>query len=113
MKITTAKWWCKMNETGKLIIDHNREDKETVTLILSGDLDVQTAPQLRKFIDSVIKQGDVKLKLDLSKLSYLDSSGFGVLVDATRRSRKIEGKIDLSNMPPWMTDFFDMSALER
>jgi anti-anti-sigma factor len=101
-----------MNETGKLIIDHNREGQGTIILTISGDLDVKTAPQLKKFIESVIKEGDINLKLDLSRLSYLDSSGYGVLVDATRRTKAIKGSLDLSNMPPWMTEFFDMSALE-
>lgn len=102
-----------MNREEKLIINHSRDDGDTVLLSLSGDLDVQTAQQLRNFIDKYIEEGNTNLKFDLSRLSYLDSSGYGVLVDASRRTRTTNGKIDLTNMPPWMTDFFDLSALER
>ena len=102
-----------MNGEEKLIISQSRDDRDTVILSLSGDLDIQTAQQLRNFIDKHIQEGNTNLKFDLSKLSYLDSSGYGVLVDASRRTQITQGKVDLANMPPWMTDFFDMSALER
>ncbi|HDS30727.1 MAG TPA: anti-sigma factor antagonist [Firmicutes bacterium] len=102
-----------MDDKGKLTIDRLREGKDTLKLTLSGDLDIKTAPQLKNFIESLITEGDINLKLDLSRLSYLDSSGFTVLVDATRRTKAIKGNLDLSNLPPWMTEFFDMSALER
>jgi len=101
-----------MNPNGRLIIDHEPGDEDGHTLSLSGDLDVQTAPQLRVFIDRMIRQGKVNLTLDLSKLSYLDTSGYVAIVDATRLTRAGSGKLDLTNMPPWMTDFFDLSVLE-
>jgi anti-anti-sigma factor len=101
-----------MNSKGKLIINQARDEGDTIILVLKGDLDIQTAPQLRRFIDSVTREGDVNLKLDLSKLSYLDSSGYVALVDASRRTRGSQGSIDFTNMPPWLTDFFDMTALE-
>ncbi|MCX6646737.1 MAG: STAS domain-containing protein [bacterium] len=102
-----------MNREEKLIINQSMDDRDTVILALSGDLDIQTAQQLRNFIDKHIQEGNTNIKFDLSKLCYLDSSGYGVLVDASRRTRIKQGKVDLANMPPWMTDFFDMSALER
>lgn len=102
-----------MEQNGKLTIDHSREEQDTLILTLSGDLDVKTAPQLRNFLDKLMQKGVINLKLDLSKLSYLDSSGYGVLVDASRRTRSTKGRLDLENLPPWMTEFFDLSALER
>jgi anti-anti-sigma factor len=101
-----------MNEE-KLIINQHEDDGNTVILSLSGDLDIQTAQQLRNFIDKYLEEGGKNLKFDLSRLSYLDSSGYGVLLDASRRAMSATGKVNLTNMPPWMTDFFDLSALER
>jgi anti-sigma B factor antagonist len=101
-----------MNPDGRLVINHSRGDQDTLTLVLSGDLDIKTAPKLRRFINKMIRAGNVNLRLDLSELSYLDSSGYGVLVDATRRTRATKGRLDLTNMPPWMVEFFDLSALE-
>ena len=102
-----------VNPDEKLTINESREGKDILTLEISGDLDIKTAPKLKRFIDRMIQSGEVNLRLDLSMLSYLDSSGYGVLVDATRRTRATQGRLDLTNLPPWMTDFFDLSALER
>ncbi len=101
-----------MDPSGKLIINHSRDEENNLTLFLSGDLDIRTAPQLKRFIDTLIKEGADCLRLDLSRLSYLDSSGYVALIDATRRSQSTKCQLNLTNMPPWMTEFFDMSALE-
>jgi len=101
-----------MDMKGKLVINHSQDADDTVILVLSGDLDIQTAPQLRNFIDSVIREGSVNLQLDLSRLSYLDSSGYGALLDAARRTRGTAKQVNLTNLPSWMTDFFDLSVLE-
>lgn len=97
----------------RLKIDHSTENQSEVVLILSGDLDIQTAPKLRRLIESVINEGNVNLRLDLSKLSYLDSSGYGVLVDANRKTRATHGSLKLTKLPPWMQEFFDLAAIER
>jgi anti-sigma B factor antagonist len=101
-----------MNLDGKLIISHEQDENDDLVLILSGDLDVRTAPQLRNFIERVVNEGVANVRLDLSRLSYLDSSGFIALVDATRRTKGARCRLDLANMPRWMTEFFDLKALE-
>ena len=88
------------------------EGGSPIILILSGDLDVRTAPILRNFIDKAINNGDVNLHLDLSKLSYLDSSGYVALVEANRRTRATSGSLSLTKLPQHLRDFFDMTVLE-
>lgn len=101
-----------MKPTKKLIISQTRDDGDTVILSLKGDLDIQTAPQLRNFIEKFLEDGNSNLKLDLSKLSYLDSSGYGALLDASRLTGITQSKVDFSNMPDCISEFFDISALE-
>lgn len=101
-----------MNTNGKLVIDHSAAGENRYTLTLTGDLDVQTAPKLRRFINGMIREGKNNLILDLGNLSYLDSSGYGVIVDATRKTRATRGSLDIANMPSWIEEFFDLSVLE-
>lgn len=101
-----------MKPTKKLIISQTRDNGDTVILSLKGDLDIQTAPQLRNFIEKFLEDGNSNIKLDLSKLSYLDSSGYGALLDASRLTGITRSKIDFTNMPACITEFFDISALE-
>ncbi|HEX9743828.1 MAG TPA: STAS domain-containing protein [bacterium] len=101
-----------MNKDDKLTIVRSGGEGEPIILMLSGDLDVRTAPKLRNFVESVIREGNLDIKLDLSRLSYLDSSGYGALVDANRRTKSTQGNIILTNLPRWMSEFFDMVSLD-
>jgi anti-sigma B factor antagonist len=54
-------------------------------LVLAGELDLATAPELAGVIDQLVAQGPRDVALDLSGLSFIDSSGIAVLVDAQHR----------------------------
>jgi anti-sigma B factor antagonist len=54
------------------------------TFVLVGELDMATAPVLSSCIDPHLKDGPPELVLDLSGLSFIDSSGLAVLLVAQR-----------------------------
>jgi anti-anti-sigma factor len=56
-----------------------------VTLTVSGELDLSTSPGLRASLDEHRRLG-TNVVLDLSSVSYMDSSGLNVLIAAIRRS---------------------------
>lgn len=51
---------------------------------VSGELDLSTAPELQDRL-SELCSGDRSVVLDLTDLSFIDSSGLGVLVSAHKR----------------------------
>jgi anti-sigma B factor antagonist len=53
-----------------------------LTMVLAGSLDASSAPQLRAAIEGL---GDGDLMLDLSELTFLDSSGLGCLFRLQQR----------------------------
>ena len=52
---------------------------------LRGDVDMATAPQLRRVLDELIDGGAAEIVLDCRHLEFLDSSGIGALVAARTR----------------------------
>src|SRR5437764_12129353 len=60
-------------------------DGEGVTLAAAGELDLATASELRAALDKLRLAGR-DVVLDLSSLSYMDSSGIAVLVGALRQA---------------------------
>lgn len=57
-----------------------------MVLGLEGEVDPATAPKLTKALDQVIDSGgDTDVELDCRGLTFLDSSGIAVLVDALQR----------------------------
>lgn len=61
-------------------------------LVVSGEVDVHTAPQLRHAADEVLARRS-DLRLDMSGVGFIDSSGLGVLVSITEAARKAGGDL--------------------
>lgn len=58
-----------------------------------GELDLVTAPQLKVVIDGVPLIDSDNLVLDLTDVSFLDSSGLAVLCSAARRLARHGGRL--------------------
>lgn len=66
-----------------------------MVISVAGELDLDTAPRLKQKIADVLDQGVNRLVIDLGDVSYLDSSGLGVLLGALRRLRERDGALKL------------------
>jgi anti-sigma B factor antagonist len=51
----------------------------------TGEVDALTAPQLGRRLLTLADQGKTRLVVDLSRVTFMDSTGIGVLLDALRR----------------------------
>jgi anti-sigma B factor antagonist len=56
--------------------------------ILEGDCDLYSAPAFAKAALSRIASGAKRLRLDLSRVEYLDSSGVGALIRILQEARR-------------------------
>jgi anti-sigma B factor antagonist len=66
-------------------------------LILSvdGELDISTIPVLTRHIDERIGSDYTTLTLDLSELTFMDSSGLRLLIELDRRAQQEKWKLSL------------------
>ena len=51
-------------------------------LTVSGELDIETAPQLTKVLDWMCQQPQHQVTVDLRQVTFIDSSGLGALIRA-------------------------------
>ena len=65
----------------KLTINRRDDDRGAV-LVLSGELDTVSAPELQRRLDEVLAQPHARVMLDLNGLSFVDSAGVSVLIKA-------------------------------
>jgi anti-sigma B factor antagonist len=68
-------------------IELDRSDGGVVVVVLSGEHDVYTAPELRDRITSVIEEG-APFVIDLTPTTFLDSSVLRVLLEARRHAEE-------------------------
>ena len=81
---------------------------------LKGELDVETAARARQQIHGAIdRSAEGTVTVSLEGLTFIDSSGLGLLVGAQKRAR--ERGVDLRYLPPperlWRT--FTATGLDR
>jgi len=70
-------------------------DSDACVFGLRGELDLQTAPLLRQRLLSALEDGHIHLVIELSGLTFMDSTGISVLVDALKHARRLGGDLVL------------------
>jgi anti-sigma B factor antagonist len=65
----------------------------TAVVAVRGELDLYTAPRLWDALDSAIAGRPHELVIDLSNVTFVDSSGLSVLVRAHKRLRPVNGTV--------------------
>ncbi len=74
----------------------SREHRDGVpTLVLVGDFDLAAADDLRAALRSLGSAGSAAPQLDLAGVTFLDSSGLGVLLDFQRETEAANGAVVL------------------
>ena len=80
------------------VIERMDEDGLT-TVVVRGDLDAVTAPELRSVLLGAIDQGTARLRVDLAEVEFLDSAGISVLVVGHNRCDEAGVAFELAAVP--------------
>jgi anti-sigma B factor antagonist len=62
-----------------------------------GEVDVAAAPALGRMLGDAVREGHVDLVVDLSGVTFMDSSGLSVLLNASRRTIRAGGRLRLAS----------------
>ncbi len=82
-------------------------------ITLRGEVDVYTAPRLKEQLVDVIEKGCVKVIVNLEGVSFIDSSGLGVLVSALRRARERDGAVRIVCTRENILKIFRITGLDK
>ena len=78
---------------------------------VSGQLTNFTASPLRDEMQALLKAGRFDLVLDLSDLSFMDTSGLATLIEAHLRREKDGGSLVLFGVAPQIAEVFDIARV--
>ncbi|MBS4215790.1 MULTISPECIES: anti-sigma F factor antagonist [Neobacillus] len=89
------------------------ETKHDVLLIrLSGELDHHTADELREKASSEIENNGIRhIVLNLAQLTFMDSSGLGVILGRYKQIKQVHGEMVVCAISPAIQRLFDMSGM--
>jgi anti-sigma B factor antagonist len=82
------------------------------TIRVRGDLDITTAPALRDLALSVLRDGATRLVVDCIDLTFIDSAGLNVLVQAHRAARAQRGTLTIRRPSRMLLSLLEMTDLD-
>jgi anti-sigma B factor antagonist len=83
------------------------------TVFLNDKIYVSDASLLRDDLLEIIDKGVVDLRMDLSGLTYIDSSGLGTLVTINKRAKEKNGKLVLTGAQGLPLDLIKRTRLDK
>ena len=85
-----------------------------VTVSVRGDLDAHSSPRLRTCLTDLVAQPDVpEVVIDLTEVTFCDSTALGVFVGAHRRLQSDERRLELRGPRPAVRRLFEVSGLDQ
>ena len=78
-----------------------------------GEIDLFTAPDLKQVLTDAIEGGQHRLVIDLSEVSFLDSTALGVLIGAVKRLRSRGGALAIVNTDTSIAKTFEITGLDQ
>lgn len=89
------------------------ESRDGVTIVRpKGDVDLQRSPILRDQLKSVSEKKPGRLVVDLSDVSYMDSSGVATLVEAMQLARRGKYPLVLCCLQDRVKSIFEIARLD-
>jgi anti-sigma B factor antagonist len=82
-------------------------------LPLDGEIDLHVSPRVALALGQMVKKKPAKLVVDLSRVSYIDSSGLAVLIEAMQGVEEYGGVFAIAGMQETVRSIFEIARLDQ
>jgi len=82
-------------------------------LPLEGEIDLHVSPRISASLGAMIEQKPQRIVVDLSKVSYIDSSGLAVLIEGMQNVEAYGGKFILAGIQENVKPIFEIARLDQ
>lgn len=79
---------------------------------LSGELDVSTVGLLYEQLAALAAEGVCHVSLNLTEVTYMDSTGLSVLIAEHKRAKSMEGELIIFSPSPHLRKLFAITGLD-
>ena len=94
-------------------ISTETRDDRTVVKLREERLDAHNSGELRDRILALLEEGGQQLVVDLSGVSFIDSSGLGALLSGYKNANLRSGSFVLAGLQPRVQSMFELTRLHR
>lgn len=82
-------------------------------IAVTGEIDVYTSPQLKQSLVAAVNEGCLDIVVDLEGVTFIDSSGLGVLVSGLRRVKERGGSMRVVCTRDQVLKIFRITGLDK
>ncbi|MDK2800695.1 MAG: anti-sigma factor antagonist [Clostridiales bacterium] len=90
-----------------------KKSNEVVVVELNGEIDISTVTELKDKLYAIIEKNNKDVRLDCKNLTYIDSTGLGVLVGALKKVKNNNKDIYIVNLRSNIKKLFLITGLDN
>jgi anti-sigma B factor antagonist len=102
-----------MEERPQFSVGYETPSDDIGVVILVGEIDIYSAPEFKEVLVNGIEGGARKVIVDLSQVTFIDSTALGVLVSGAKRVRPRNGNLDIVCTDENIIRIFEITGLDR
>lgn len=91
----------------------HEETNERYILHIIGELDLSVVSQLQETLEPIMRQTDKPLVLNLKQLTFIDSTGIGIIVSVLKFRDRIKAPFFVVETPAFIKRLFDMTGISK
>lgn len=80
---------------------------------VEGELDVSTADKLKENLHSLVNDKVIDMKIDLTNLNYIDSTGLGIMIGVLKKLKVADKEIYILNPKNNVKKIFNITGLDK
>ena len=84
-----------------------------MVVAVAGEVDATTVVDLHTVFDDLVNRGVQNYAIDLSRVTFMDSSGLAALARLYKRIRIGHGDVRLCSLPPEMRRIIELTRFDR
>jgi anti-sigma B factor antagonist len=83
------------------------------TCHIDGEININSSAKIKKALLKLIAKKIIQITVELSKVTYIDSSGIAMLVELLKEAKLSGGNLQLANLPARIKNIFEIKRLDR
>jgi len=91
----------------------SKKEGDTTRIILSGKITFENTGELREKLKEILRDGVNNLVFDMKEVSFIDSSGLGLLVSVKNTMIKMDGTFSLVNISDTVRKIMKQTGLDK
>jgi anti-sigma B factor antagonist len=96
-----------------VFVEEAVQNRGVSVLRVSGYVDTTTSPDLERRLQALLREKRYHVVVDLSKVEYISSAGWGIFISEIREIREHGGDLKLAGMIPDVREVFDLLEFEN